>query len=48
MTMAPHSEPGSDVSTSAGSTALDVPVLIVGGGPAGLLEAHMLSKLGGL
>lgn len=27
---------------------LDVPVLIVGGGPTGLLTAYMLAKLGGL
>jgi hypothetical protein len=27
--------------------ALDVPVLIVGGGPTGLLQAHLLSQLGG-
>ncbi|KAG0647329.1 2,4-dichlorophenol hydroxylase [Hyphodiscus hymeniophilus] len=27
--------------------AIDIPVLIVGGGPAGLLQAYMLSQLGG-
>lgn len=34
---------------SSGDTdvAIDVPVLIVGGGPTGLLLAHLLSKLGG-
>lgn len=34
---------------SSGNTeiAIDVPVLIVGGGPTGLLLAHLLSKLGG-
>ncbi len=26
----------------------EVPVLIVGGGPSGLLQAHMLSCLGGM
>jgi hypothetical protein len=26
---------------------VDVPVLIVGGGPTGLLQAHLLSRLGG-
>lgn len=27
---------------------VEVPVLIVGGGPTGLLSAYMLSKLGGM
>ena len=26
---------------------VDVPVVIIGGGPAGLLQAHLLSQLGG-
>ena len=29
------------------SSCVDVPVLIIGGGPAGLLQAYLLSKLGG-
>ena len=27
--------------------SVDVPVVIIGGGPTGLLQAHLLSKLGG-
>jgi ribulose 1,5-bisphosphate synthetase/thiazole synthase len=46
--MTPHSEHSPDGSASDGTMTIDVPVLIVGGGPTGLLEAHMLSKLGGL
>lgn len=34
-------------STNRANTTIHVPVLIVGGGPAGLLSAYMLSKLGG-
>jgi ribulose 1,5-bisphosphate synthetase/thiazole synthase len=30
-----------------GVEAQDVPVLVVGGGPSGLLLAYLLSKLGG-
>lgn len=47
--MAPHSDysgqspPASLPNLDA---PIDIPVLIVGGGPAGLLQAHCLSKLG--
>jgi hypothetical protein len=34
-------------SASNGVDIIDVPVLIVGGGPSGLLQAYLLSKLGG-
>jgi threonine dehydrogenase-like Zn-dependent dehydrogenase len=34
------------ISTTEGRP-VDVPVLIVGGGPTGLLQAHLLSRLGG-
>ncbi|KUJ14152.1 3-propionate hydroxylase [Mollisia scopiformis] len=44
--MAPHSDHESDVSTVETSHDVDIPVLIVGGGPTGLLLAHMLSQLG--
>ena len=46
--MAPHSELSSCFSSSYETLTIDIPVLIVGGGPAGLLQAHLLSKLGGL
>jgi hypothetical protein len=29
------------------SSGVDVPVVIIGGGPAGLFQAHLLSQLGG-
>ena len=29
------------------SLAVDVPVVIIGGGPAGLFQAYLLSQLGG-
>lgn len=34
-------------STIGGIATVDVPVLIIGGGPTGLLQGHLLSKLGG-
>jgi siroheme synthase (precorrin-2 oxidase/ferrochelatase) len=45
--MAPHSEHSPDFSGLDAPLTIDIPVLIVGGGPTGLLEAHMLAKLGG-
>jgi 2-polyprenyl-6-methoxyphenol hydroxylase-like FAD-dependent oxidoreductase len=48
--MAPHSDHEIEIDSSATSSSardLDIPVLIVGGGPTGLLLAHMLSRLGG-
>lgn len=30
------------------SPGIDVPVVIIGGGPAGLFQAHLLSQLGGM
>lgn len=45
--MAPHSDHDSDSFTSPSSKSVDIPVLIVGGGPTGLLLAHMLSQLRG-
>ncbi|CZR64181.1 uncharacterized protein PAC_14078 [Phialocephala subalpina] len=44
--MAPHSDHEADVSTLETLQDVEVPVLIVGGGPTGLLLAHMLSRLG--
>jgi hypothetical protein len=34
--------------SGASWTTVDVPVVIIGGGPAGLLQGHLLSRLGGL
>ena len=48
--MAPHSDHGIEIDSSARSSNsrdLEIPVLIVGGGPTGLLLAHMLSRFGG-
>jgi ribulose 1,5-bisphosphate synthetase/thiazole synthase len=33
--------------TSSNHHHIEVPVLIVGGGPSGLLQAYLLSRLGG-
>jgi hypothetical protein len=55
--MAPHSEPddgfqltdyGDHDGFSSGVPMIGIPVLIVGGGPSGLLQAYMLPQLGGL
>lgn len=45
--MAPHFDDDLGSSISEDPISIDVPVLIVGGGPAGLLQAHLLSQLGG-
>lgn len=45
--MAPHFDDDLGSSVPEDSIPMDVPVLIVGGGPAGLLQAHLLSQLGG-
>lgn len=44
--MAPHSDHELDADTLPVLRDVDIPVLIVGGGPTGLLLAHMLSQLG--
>ncbi|KAH8654937.1 3-propionate hydroxylase [Tricladium varicosporioides] len=44
--MVPHSNHEESLSSDDGNHACDVPVLVVGGGPVGLLMAHMLSQLG--
>jgi hypothetical protein len=46
--MAPHSDHETEVDTFTSIRDVDIPILIVGGGPAGLLLAHMLWQLGGL
>lgn len=44
----PNGVNGNDVSSGIeDDIAIDVPVLVVGGGPTGLLLAHLLSELGG-
>ena len=45
--MAPHFDHDLGSSASDDPIPIDVPVLIIGGGPAGLLQAHLLSQLGG-
>jgi hypothetical protein len=45
--MVPHSDHEPDSFTTSNTKDVDIPVLIVGGGPTGLLLAHMLSQLEG-
>lgn len=45
--MAPHSDHETQPSNASNIEDIDIPVLIVGGGPTGLTQAHMLSRLGG-
>jgi cation diffusion facilitator CzcD-associated flavoprotein CzcO len=45
--MVPHSDYEPDSFTTSNAKDVDIPVLIVGGGPTGLLLAHMLSQLQG-
>lgn len=45
--MVPHSDHEPDSFTPSGLKDVDIPILIVGGGPTGLLLAHMLSQFGG-
>ncbi len=40
-----HGDPGDQCGHNA--SGVDVPVVIIGGGPAGLSQAHLLSQLGG-
>lgn len=44
--IADHHVKGSEF--EAGLTTVDVPVVIIGGGPTGLLQGHLLSRLGGM
>lgn len=46
--MAPSLDFASGPSESSHSLPTDVPVLIVGGGPTGLLQSLLLSRLGGM
>jgi ribulose 1,5-bisphosphate synthetase/thiazole synthase len=46
--MAPHSDHEPDMSTMSDEKEIDIPILIVGGGPTGLLLAHMLTQFGGM
>jgi hypothetical protein len=42
-----HNFSDSIIGDSENATPLDIPVLIVGGGPTGLLLAYLLNRLGG-
>lgn len=46
--MAPSREFASHQTGGSGTLPSSVPVLIVGGGPTGLLQALLLSRLGGM
>lgn len=39
--------PVGDMPQQSVHSHVDVPVVIIGGGPAGLTQAHLLSQLGG-
>ncbi|PMD30074.1 3-propionate hydroxylase [Hyaloscypha variabilis F] len=44
--MAPHSDHEPESGAPSSTNDVDIPILIVGGGPTGLFLAHMLSQLG--
>jgi pyruvate/2-oxoglutarate dehydrogenase complex dihydrolipoamide dehydrogenase (E3) component len=45
--MAPRSDHEPDPDTTSSTNDVDIPILIVGGGPTGFFLAHMLSQFGG-
>jgi pyruvate/2-oxoglutarate dehydrogenase complex dihydrolipoamide dehydrogenase (E3) component len=45
--MAPRSDHEPDPDTTSSTNDVDIPILIVGGGPTGFFLGHMLSQFGG-